>query len=326
MIPLRQKVWWLTSCVAAQLAVLSLWGESLPSPKTIPAQALLTPPAPTPASPVDFFRQLLTLPAGERDTFLTNRPPAVRKRLLAKVADYEALDPNERELRLRATELHWYLMPLLREPADTRATRLELVPEDLQGLVQSRLKEWSVLPPPLQQEFLANERVLHYFTYVDATNSPPLPPGSAAHPLASENDQARWKALPEEEHQRMTAQFNRFFELTPAEKQKTLNTLSAAERRQMEKTLQAFDQLPAAQRRQCVRAFSRLASLTPSARTEFLKNAEHWSQLPPNDRQAWRDLVTHVPQWPPMPPNLILPPVPTPRIPRTHPPGVTPPH
>jgi len=322
----RYNIFWLIACATAQWTAFSLWGESSPAQKTISAPALLTPPAPTPASPVDFFRQLLALSADERGTFLTNRPPAIRKRLLAKVADYEALDPNERELRLRATELHWYLMPLLREPADTRATRLELVPEDLRGLVQSRLGEWSVLPPLLQQEFLANERVLYYFAHVDATNAPPLPPGPAAHPLASENDSARWKALPEEEHQRMTAQFNRFFELTPAEKQKTLNTLSASERRQMEKTLQAFDQLPAAQRRQCVRAFSRLASLTPSARMEFLKNAEQWSQLPPNDRQAWRDLVTNVPQWPPMSPPPIPPPAPTPRTTRIHPPEVTPPH
>ena len=54
----------------------------------------------------------------ERENFLTNRPPEIRKRILAKVGEYEALDPDERELRLRATELRWYLMPLLRECAD----------------------------------------------------------------------------------------------------------------------------------------------------------------------------------------------------------------
>ena len=54
----------------------------------------------------------------ERDDFLTNRPPKIRAGILAKIAEYEALDPNERELRLRATELRWHLMPLLRESPD----------------------------------------------------------------------------------------------------------------------------------------------------------------------------------------------------------------
>ena len=42
----------------------------------------------------------------------------------------------------------------------------------------------------------------------------------------------------------ISAQFNQFFELTPDEKQETLNTLSDAERAQMEKTLQSFSALP----------------------------------------------------------------------------------
>ena len=40
---------------------------------------------------------------------------------------------------------------------------------------------------------------------------------------------------------------------------------------------------------------------------DFLKNAERWSQLSPKERQTWRDLVTHVPEWPPMPPDLMPP-------------------
>ena len=73
---------------------------------------------------MDFFRQLLAMTPDERDNFLTNRPPEIRARILAKVGEYEALDPNERELRLRATELRWYLMPLLRESPTNRAVQL----------------------------------------------------------------------------------------------------------------------------------------------------------------------------------------------------------
>ena len=52
------------------------------------------------------------------------------------------LGPDERELRLRATELRWYLTPLLRTPAAERAGRLALVPEDLRELVNSRVEQW----------------------------------------------------------------------------------------------------------------------------------------------------------------------------------------
>ena len=97
------------------------------------------------SSPVDFFRQLLAMRPAEREIFLTNRPPEIRKRILVKVNEYEALDPNTRELRLRATELRWYLMPLLRESPTTRAARLAQVPEDIRELVVDRLDRKSVV-------------------------------------------------------------------------------------------------------------------------------------------------------------------------------------
>jgi hypothetical protein len=77
--------------------------------------------------------------------------------------------------------------------------------------------------------------------------------------------------------------------------------LSDAERHQMEKTLQAFDQMPASQRAECVNAFAKFASLTAPQQAEFLKNAERWAAMSPAERQAWRDLVVNVPQWPPLP-------------------------
>ena len=104
------------------------------------------------------------------------------------------------------------------------------------------------------------------------------------------------------EKQKIAEQFNQFFELTPAEKQQTLSTLSVAEQAQMEKTLKAFDQLPPPQRFQCLRNYAKFASLSTAERAELLKNAESWSKMPPKERQAWRDLVAHVPQWPPLPP------------------------
>jgi hypothetical protein len=72
------------------------------------------PPEPVPAipqarSPISFFRELLAMNAAERRQALTNRSPEGQKQILADVREYESLPPDERELRLRVTELRWYL-------------------------------------------------------------------------------------------------------------------------------------------------------------------------------------------------------------------------
>jgi hypothetical protein len=137
---------------------------------------------------------------------------------------------------------------------------------------------------------------------------PPMPPGHDWQHGPSNPDLAHWNMLSENQRQKIIAQCNRFFELTPAEKKKTLNTLSDTERQQMEKTLETFSNLPPAQRRQCIRAFTEFAGMSVQEKQDFLKNAQHWSQLSPKERQTWRDLVRQVPEWPPLPP--VLPPMP----------------
>ena len=239
--------------------------------------------APAERSPVAFFRELLAMPHAERNRALTNRPPEARARILAKVDEYAALDPGERELRLRATELRWWLTPLLRAPRAERAARLAQMPADLRELAQARLMQWDILPPPLQEEFLANERTLHYFAQVSPPEPPPVTP----------------------DQRRIAAQVNRFFELTDEEKEQTLNTLSAQERAAMETTLKSFDRLTPQQRSVCVRNYAKFAGMSAAERAEFLKNAERWSQMSPAERQTWHDLVAQVPIWPPMPPPMI---------------------
>jgi len=288
----------------ALLAGIPALAQNPPLPgaeSSSPSSASLLPPPLPPArsSPVVFFRQLLALSPLERTALLTNRTPEARATILAKVREYQALAPDECELRLRATELRWYLTPLLRLAATNREARLDTVPDHLRELVEARLVRWDILPPPLQQEFLANDRALHYFAHLETTNSTPVSPEQA----------------------RIAGQFNQFFELTPAERRQTLTTLSPAERTQMEATLQAFAQLPPQQRFTCVRNYAKFAGMTPAARSEFLKNAESWTKMSPAERRLWRDLVQNVPIWPPMPPPVIprnLMPHSAPKIPRAN--------
>ncbi|MGA2788726.1 MAG: DUF3106 domain-containing protein [Verrucomicrobiota bacterium] len=317
-----------TALAVGQIAVFPLAAETatnLPVPQklfSVPANLVL-PTAPQSKSPVDLFRELLAMTPAERKNYLTNRPPGIRNRILAKVSEYKALDPNERELRLRATELRWYLFPLMHEMPTNRAAQLAAIPEDLQALVNTRLMQWDTLPPPVQKEFFENERALRYFTQVDSQNSPPLPPLSPGQERQNgppDPDLAHWNTLSEDQRQKITDQCNQFFELTPSEKQKTLNTLSEAERRQMEKTLETFGQLPPEQRRQCIQAFTQFAGMSAREKKDFLKSAQRWSQMSPQERQTWRDLVRQVPEWPPLPaaPLPPLPPLSPPLPPRLH--------
>jgi hypothetical protein len=268
-------------CVAAVMAAVVTQAQP-PGPGAVkysPAATSQLPPLPQTASPVNYFRQLLLMSPGERIKSLANRSPEARARIMAKVQQYLALDPDERELRLAATELHWYLAPLLQQPPANRAARLALVPPELQTLVKVRLTQWDLLPPGLQKEFLANDKTLNYVAHV-ATPSPPLP---------------------DPKKQRIAEQISQFFTLKPGEKQKILSSLSEAERAQMEKTLTTFDGLPAQQRALCMRNYAKFAGMSGGERAEFLKSAESWSKMSPQERQAWRDLVAHVPLWPPMP-------------------------
>jgi len=237
--------------------------------------------------------------------FVAHKSPKVRERILAKINEYAALDPDERELRLRATELRWYLMPILQGPADQRAAQLAVVPADIRDLVQSRLMQWEILPPDLQQEFLENEGIAGYFAGLNATNvsfdaRTPQTPSSA--------EQARWNSYSESQRQGMILQFNAFFDLSPMEERKALGKLTDTERRQIEAALQTFQNLPPLQRLQCIRAFGKFASMSREDRTKFLKNAQRWSQMTASERKTWCDLVAHVPQWPPVPTAAIMPP------------------
>jgi hypothetical protein len=250
---------------------------------------VITPPAPTWRSPVDSFRALLDMPAGERRRFIATRNTNAQERLEQKIREYESLSPEERRLRLKATELRWYLQPLMHAPATNRPAQLALIPENMREMVADRLQQWDRIPAPVQRMFLTNQQAVGYLTRVAApTNSPPLPP------------------LPSRE--KIIDRVNQLFDLTSDEKESVFATLSDAERQQMEKTLDAFTKLTEAQRRQCLLSFKQFAEMSAPERQEFLNNAKRWSQMTPAQRQAWREVVSIAPIMPPALRKVLPPP------------------
>src|SRR5262249_48638464 len=136
-------VWCLAGSLLFSLGALAATpADALAPQATTNVPAVLIPVPTKPKSPVDIFRELLAMSPVERRRALTNRPPEVQKRILAKVLEYESLKPEEREVRLRATELQWYLVPLMSTSPTNRAAQLARVPVELQKLVESRLAYW----------------------------------------------------------------------------------------------------------------------------------------------------------------------------------------
>ncbi len=274
----------------------------------------LTPPEPVPTlkSPVDLFRNLLALTPVERRVSLSNRPPETRSRILAKLREYESLPPNERELRLRTTELEWYLQPFLNDPQTDREARLALIPEEMRQIVKNRLARWEALPPAVRDELLNDEMTSRYFTQLEAATEEQkqkiLAQMSPERRAKLEAGLDHWRELSVEQREETLAGFAGFFKLTPAEKQKALASLSAAEQQQMEKTLQSYAKLDAAQRAQCLRSFEKFAGMSLADRQAFLKNAERWKLMTRAERDSWSALVRFAPMMPPSPVPVVLPP------------------
>jgi hypothetical protein len=309
---------------ASYLLSASLLGQAATNPPAVTgsSSAAAVPPVSEPAasaelpplppggrSPITFFRELLAMDQAERGLALSIYTPGRQAQILAKVSEYESLGPDDRELRLRVTELCWYLRPLMSMPAAYRVEQLASIPEPNRNLVAKRLAEWDKLPGQVQKELLGLEPTLPYIAEIGSRSKLQrqqiLNSLSPARRKLLEEGLQKWDSMSEAQRQRTLGRFNRFFKLTGAEKEKTLMTLSEPERRQIEKTLQTFGDLSEDQRAWCLRSFEKFASLSPEERQEFLENAERWKLMPPSEREAWRQLVTIVPPpLPPLPPPL----------------------
>jgi hypothetical protein len=291
---------------------LALWlaGTAMTAPADDTASDPLLPPVPQ--SPVAQFRLWLDLSESDRSQALSDKPEPMRTILMAKLAEYDVMDPTRRDLRLRATELQYYLRPLLRLSATERAASLKHVPSEFRPLIDDRLSQWDAIDAETREELTQNAWAIRYFVRLEASTEAEqaalrgeLPPERRAQ---FETELARWKSLPANQRHEITRAFHRFFELPTEEQQRALENLPESERRQIEATLRAFGQLAPAQRQVCLDSFRKFAGFTPNERADFLRNVDRWKEMSPEDRATWRRLVT---QLPPLPqPPLPLPPSP----------------
>ncbi len=257
--------------------------------------------------PFELFRTVFYMSTVERQRFLLRYSPDKRRALQSKIKEYDTLTPEQRELKLRVTELRAYLLPLMSIPATNRAPYLSALPAEIAPLVKARLESWDRIPPDQQKALLENEGVMQHLTRF-ASISPIEQSQVLTNMTPAQRDALRegirkWQALPESQRETIARRVQEYFSLTPVEQQKTLGVLSDTERGQIEKTINSYRDLSPATRIQIFRGLEKVSELTPVQLADFLKNAERWTALSPSERQAWRDLVTSAAFLPPLPPG-----------------------
>lgn len=266
------------------------------------------PPLPKTISPVAYFRELLVMSPAERAVEMSKRPAQQRAALNSKIEQYASMTPEDRELRLRATELRFFLLPLMRATPEERAAEIEHVPANIRDLVQDRLVQWNLIPPSFQEQLLQNQTTLLLFSRLnptsDATADDLVNSLSISQQEAVADELQHWQTLPPAQQAQLLKGFTHFFALTPQEKDRTLRTLSQEERRAMEVTLNKFDTLPPSQRAACVRGFQQFASMPSTERIQFLRNVDRWQAMSPDERQEWRTVVDRLSAMPPLPPGV----------------------
>ena len=289
-----------------RLFILSLVVAALGRAQAADAPAL----PPIPRSPIEDFRRWLDMPQADREKELAGYTEAKREVLRRKLLAYEQLPAAERDYRLRALELRWYLRPLLNLPAPERGNYLQIIPERLHAAVTNRLSRWDSLDDAARREFLADEAkrelVTGYFTQPRRPPNPPMP--GAPLPPGLDRHFKRWE---NNSPTRLAFHITNFFEMPKTDQLKALNYFSETERAEIQKTLDALARLTPADRLECVQSFQRFANMSREERSSFLRNAARWQQLTPEERAAWRELVTKLP---PMPPEPVL----TPPLPRAN--------
>lgn len=325
------------SRVALGVAMLTisfrLVGAQAPVVVPVPAQApdamkFSTLSSTSTKSGIAYFRALLMAGSEEREKLLAGKSPEHRRVLVTSVERYEALSPEDRELRLRTMELRFHVTSLLRVPPSKRDEQLKRVPESDRPIIEERLKYWDGLTPAEQKEALENEqaaRILGVAGPGSKTREIPLTGQTSNQVRLIEKQLVLWQGLPEGRRQQVEKNFTTLFEFSDEEKtqgQLKAMSLSPEERELMERTIAIFKKLPVKMRESCVQNFPKFAGLSPTERRQFLYNAQEWQKLPAADRENWRKLVSKVPRMPPLPPGFGQPPKPPRLLPRIPAPSI----
>lgn len=236
---------------------------------------------------------LLATNIAGREAWLAAKPAASRAAIEAKLREYEAMSPEQRDQKLRASQISWYLPPLIKMPATNRAAILGAIPEEDRKVIEMRLGQLSILPPPMLNQIVTNRNLLRWIDNGQPGASNALAQVSPDQKRLAEQVYPVWKKL---------------LELPPARRTEPLSKLNDTDRTNMEMTLNKLGNLSGEERAQARAGFKKFAELSASERESFLSSAKRWQDMSEKDREVWRNVAATLQR----PPASISPPLPPP--------------
>ncbi|HUR45940.1 MAG TPA: DUF3106 domain-containing protein [Candidatus Saccharimonadales bacterium] len=307
------------------IVAISLAGflTSLPSASRasdlVREQPLLPALPSVPKTGVALFREMLGMTPAQRETALASFSENKRKTIASRLKEFDALQPDEREMRLERMKLRSSLIPLLSAPPAQRKMLYSDLPEEERRSLTDRLQLWDQLGHELQRQVLENEGMLNCIMPVQTVSSNQLQSVMLSLPESDRQKIAtnwqRFQQIPPKQREKMYENYRELFDLNETERLKVLSAISESERQELDKTLKAIQTLPKPQRDQCLVSFNKFANMSPYERALFLKNAEQWKTMSAEKRQSWRSLVNVFPPMPPTPPGMRTIPQPPPPLP-----------
>ena len=292
---------------AATMTVVAAENLRVPQPPLPPGAERLAMP-PLPQSPVDNFRYWLSFSPKQREPLLATLPEAERKALLEKLAFYDSLPADVRNLRLRETQLHWQLLSLMKLPPAERKERIAQLSADNRAVVDERLRQWDALPADKQKTFLENEQVVGL--YLELQETAPQERGKVLSNLPPEvrfpleQRLQKWNTLPAAQRQELSDRFTVLFRSEESAQKKIVKGLPDDVRKPVEKLMEQLEGMPPNDRKKCTAALNKFLKMSPDEQRQFLQNATRWQKMSEKEHNAWRQVVNKVPQLPPLPPGM----------------------
>lgn len=233
------------------------------------------------SSPISKFRTLLEWTPEERTQFVKKQPANVRQILERKILEYESLSDSQREFRLIATELHFYLEPLLIDNRDIDISTVQDIPDHLRKYIDQSVAFWNRIKPAHRDLLLAKKEAVSYLISIS----------SRLYDL----EKLMPKPAPEWDN------LYHFLQL-PHKKQLSFMRASGIQPSpEMSNLLKAFQGLEVEEKRNCAHAFVCYLSFPDQLKTRFVDGLAQWSEKKPSERSIWREIAGKYPKIRPVP-------------------------